>query len=242
MNEFDDTVMLTEKKGKQFLKKQNRLLKVFPEYFSKAAVYVEALCQTQFESQGVYVPKVYGVSQIGNRLALIMDYIEGTNDSTLEQFVSVTVQIAKTKIDILPHQTDIVNSLINRSGYPSTIKNNILKRLDFFSSMPLYTCHGDLHQKNIIIDHSGRPAVIDFEYTSKGNILLDVARTYILYEVCGVANTAEEYINRFCKEMGFDVSDVKYLIPVAGALHFVLSTNEYKKKLLVSYIEQLTRS
>lgn len=242
MTEFEDATILAEKKGKHFLKKGNKFLKVFPAGFSKAAVYVEALCQTQLESRGVYVPKVYGVSQIGDRLALIMDYIEDTGDSTLEQFVSIAVQMANTKIDILPHQTDIISNLLNRSGFSSTTKTNILKRIDSFSSMPLYTCHGDLHQKNIIVDHKGRLAVIDFEYTSKGNILLDVARTYILYEICGVANMAEEYINLFCKKMGYDVSDVKYLIPVAGALHFVLSTNEQKKKLLIPYIEQLARS
>lgn len=241
MTGFEGATIIAEKKGKQFLKKGNRLLKIFPSGFSKAAVYVEAFCQTQLESQGLYVPKIYGVTQIGDRLALIMDYIEGTDASTLEQFVSITVQIAKTKIDILPHQTDIVNNLLNRSGFPSTIKANILKRIDSFSSMPVYTCHGDLHQKNIIVDYKGQPAIIDFEYTSKGNILLDVARTYILYEICGVTNTAEKYINLFCKKMGYDISDVKYLIPVAGALHFVLNTNEQKKKLLIPYIEQLAR-
>lgn len=242
MNEFESAVVIAEKKGKQFLRKEGKLIKVFPINYSQSAVYVEAMCQSQLYSHGLHVPKVYGVSQFGDRSAFIMDFIEGTDNSTLDQFVAVTVQMAKTKIDFLPHQSDAVNSLLNKSDFLLSTKNNILKRLNTFSLMPLYTCHGDMHQKNIIIDYKGQPVVIDFEYTTKGNIMLDVARTYVLYEVCGVTNVAEEYINRFCKEMGFDVSDVKYLIPVAGALHFVLSTNESKKKLLVPYVEQLTRS
>lgn len=235
----DDKVLIGQKKGKKFFRKGDKFIKLYPKDFPREAVYLEAFCQAQLHANGLAVPVVYDICEVGGQLSLTMDYIAESCESTLEQFIDVAVHLAKTKIHVLPRQSDFVDSVLGKSGFSDVVKANIKKRLKVFSSMPLCICHGDLHQKNIIVDCSGRVNIIDCEYTTNGNLLLDLARTYILYSICGVYGTAEDYICDVCRRMGYDVSDVRYLIPVAGALHYVISTNAEKKKLLLEYVQQL---
>ena len=235
----DDKVLIGQKKGKEFFRKGDKFIKLYPKDFPREAVYLEAFCQAQLHANGLAVPVVYDICEAGGQLSLTMDYIAESRESTLEQFIDVAVQLAKTKIDVLPRQSDFVDSVLGKSGFSDVVKANIKKRLKVFSSIPLCICHGDLHQKNIIVDCSGRVNIIDCEYTTKGNLLLDLARTYISYSICSVYGMAEDYICGVCRRIGYDISDVRYLIPVAGALHYVISTNAEKKKLLLEYIQQL---
>ena len=125
MENIEETVLILKKKGKQFLRSGNRLIKLFPKDYSPTLVYTEALCQVQLVDSGLPAPKVYGVSCFDDRLGLVMDYVKGDDNSTLEQFVEVSIQIAKTKVDFLPHQNDYIRFILEKANFPAKVKTNI---------------------------------------------------------------------------------------------------------------------
>ena len=241
MRHVDEIELLFEKKGKTFLRQGDKFIKVFPKGYSKTAIMTEVHNQMQIYGQGISAPKVYEVTAIDGRLAIVMDYIEGTTNSTMEQFVDLTVKISGGNAEPFKDQMEQVDELVLKSGFSHEIIKNIYGRLSKFASYGKKVCHGDFHQKNVLVREDDTTTVIDFEYTTKGNILLDVARTYILYYICGEKQLAEQYINAFCAKTGYGVKDIRYLIPVAAALHYGRCTNAQKLPLLLPFIDLLSR-
>ena len=96
-------------------------------------------------------------------------------------------------------------------------------------------CHGDFNPSNIIINREGVPYILDWSHATHGNALLDAIRTYLLFLFNGENETAQKYLNIYCRKNGIDIESVKQWIPVVAAAYSV-KCNESERNFLFSLI------
>ena len=65
-------------------------------------------------------------------------------------------------------------------------------------------CHGDFNPSNIIIKEDGTAYIIDWAHASQGNSSADAARTYLIFNLEGKKEKAEEYLNKFSEKSGIE--------------------------------------
>ena len=70
-------------------------------------------------------------------------------------------------------------------------------------------CHGDFNPSNVIITSDNVPYIIDWAHVTQGNASADAARTYLLYCLNGDKETAEQYLDLFCKKSGIDKRNIQ---------------------------------
>ena len=60
--------------------------------------------------------------------------------------------------------------------------------------MPEYNqiCHGDFNPSNIVIKEDGTAYIIDWAHVTVGNCSADAARTYLLFNLDGKKEEADE--------------------------------------------------
>ena len=239
MIKFEQAEVLFNKKGKTYLRYQDKFIKMFPSGYSKHAVFEEAINQLQFERAHIHTPKIYEVTSFEDRYAIVMDFVEGDMVSDLDAYVKLHLDISISDIRLLHSQSEQVKKQLSNSSLPNDMQLKILDRIENSAEKNILVCHGDYHPKNIIVDKNGELVILDFEFATNGNICLDVARGYILSEVCERHLFAEKYVNLFCDKSGRQRKDIDFLIPVAAALHFITCTNPKKRELLKPFLAQL---
>ena len=93
-------------------------------------------------------------------------------------------------------------------------------------------CHGDFNPSNIIIRDDGVPFILDWSHVTQGNASADVARTYLLFNLEGKADLAEEYVNLFCKKSDTARQYVNKWLPIVAASQMVKKKPEEREFLL----------
>ena len=92
--------------------------------------------------------------------------------------------------------------------------------------------HGDLCPSNIIITEDGTPYVIDWAHATRGNASADVARSYLVFCLNYDKETADYYLDLFCKKSGTDKRYVQSWMPIVAASQLVKGKAEEKEFLL----------
>jgi thiamine kinase-like enzyme len=95
--------------------------------------------------------------------------------------------------------------------------------------------HGDLCPSNIIITEDGTPYVIDWAHATRGNASADVARSYLVFCLNYDKETAEYYLDLFCKKSGTDKRYVQSWLPIVAASQLVKGKAE-ERDFLLSWI------
>ncbi|MFQ9986177.1 MAG: phosphotransferase family protein, partial [Lachnospiraceae bacterium] len=126
---------------------------------------------------------------------------------------------------------DKMTRKINQSGLDATTRYDLLTRLE---AMPKHNkvCHGDLNPSNIIISEDGTAYVIDWSHATQGNASADAARTYLLFCLEGKQNTADNYLNQFCKMSDTAKQYVQQWLPIVAASQSVKGKPEEREFLL----------
>ncbi|SCA99578.1 Uncharacterized protein BWINRA5_02990 [Bacillus mycoides] len=192
----------------------NKVVKLFKEYLPNTESLYEARKQKYAYSCGLHVPKVFEVTEIQGRQAIIMEYVEGesvgefllNNLSKAEHFISICVSIQQkihaisvSSDEIEPMEERLYRQINSVHDLDEKQKGNILKKLDLITFEPRL-CHGDLHPFNLIMSN-GDVKIIDWVDASSGDIRADVFRTYLLYSQNSV-ELAEMYLHIYCKKTG----------------------------------------
>ena len=222
--------------------------KVFDASYSKADILNEALNQARVEETGLNIPKIRSITMIdGDKWAIVTDFIEGktlaqlmeedpdNKDSYLEKFVDLQLEVQSKKCPLLTKLKDKMNRKISLTDFDATTRYELHTRLD---GMPKHDklCHGDFNPSNIIISPDGTAYIIDWAHATQGNASADAARTYLLFCLGGDKETAEKYLNLFCKKSDTAKQYVQKWMPIVAASQSVKG-NEHEKEFLRSWVD-----
>lgn len=228
---------------KTIYRDKDRVIKLFDEHYSKSDILNEALNQARVEETSINIPKLLEVTKIDGKWAIVLEYIEGDTlenlmkknpdkkDEYLKLFVELQMQVHSNKAPNLNKLKDKMNRKISEADLDATTKYDLHTRLD---AMPKHNkvCHGDFNPSNIIIDKEGKAYIIDWAHVTQGNASADVARTYLLFWLSGDIQTAEKYLNLFCKLSDTAKQYVQKWIPIVAASQIVKGKLEEREFLL----------
>lgn len=240
--------ILVERSDKTIYRDGDKLIKLFDESYSKSNILNEALNQARVAETGLNIPRIYEITVIDGKSAIVMDYIEG---ETLEQllkkypekekellslFLQVQKEIHSKKHLLLTKFADKLKMKIMQSELSASTRYDLSMRLDL---MPKHThvCHGDYNPSNVIIDKSGTPYVIDWSHASQGNATADGVKTYLLLRISGNANFAEEYMEEYCAKTGIEKHYFREWMPLVAAAQLIRAKDPERRRFLMSWIE-----
>ena len=149
----------------------------------------------------------------------------------LEMFVDLQIEMHKAKAPGLRKLKDKMNMKISQADIDATTRYDLHTRLE---SMPKHNklCHGDFNPSNIIVTDDGTPYIIDWSHATQGNASADVARTYLLFWLDGDIETAEKYLDLFCKKSDTAKQYIQKWLPIVAASQSVKGKPEERQFLL----------
>lgn len=223
--------------------------KLFDKSFSPTQIFYEALLQTMAAESGIRVPKIYGIQQIDDRLAILSEYIEGKTVAQLmeeypgkrEYYLGL---LADTQLNIHSHTVSDIKKLkhkIAREIKSLSVLDEIKKyELETrLASMPEHNklCHGNFGPENVIIDDMDRIIVLDWVAATRGNATADIAKTYFKLTLTST-EAAEKYIGIICEKSGIDRQYVYEWLPLMAACGLCeKNPTEREKAVLYSWLD-----
>ena len=96
-------------------------------------------------------------------------------------------------------------------------------------------CHGDFNPSNIIITEDNKAYILDWSHATQGNASADVARTYLLFCLNKGKETADKYLDLFCKKTDTAKQYVLKWLPIVAAAQSADGT-EKEREALASWV------
>lgn len=235
--------ILAVRPGKTIYREGNTLVKVFDESYAKPDVLNEALNQSRVENIGINVPKVLEVKTIDGKWAIVSEFIEGKTlaqlmqenpakkDEYLEMFVDLQMQVHAAKCPLLNKLKDKMNRKISETTLDATTRYELHTRLEGMHEHKK-VCHGDFNPSNIIVKDDGTAYIIDWSHATQGNASADVARTYLLFCLNNDKETADKYLDMFCKKSDTAKQYIQKWLPIVAASQSVKGKKEERDFLL----------
>lgn len=241
-----DNVIAT-RTNKTIYRSGDTCIKVFDEHYSKADVLNEALNQARIEETGLNIPKILEVTMVDGKWAIVSEFINGTTlaqlmeenqdkaDEYLELLVDLQLEVHSKTSPLLNKLKDKMNRKISVSDLDATTRYELHTRLE---GMPKHNkvCHGDFNPSNIIITEEGTPYILDWSHATQGNASADAARTYLLFCLSGDKETAQKYLDLFCKKSDTAKQYVQKWMPIVAASQSVKG-NETEREFLLSWVD-----
>lgn len=239
--------IIAVRNSKTIYRDGDKAIKLFNQEFSTADVLNEALNHARIEETGLRVPKLYEVTKIDGKWAIVSEFIEGTTlevlmaehpekyDDYLDLFVDLQLEIQSKKAPLLNKLKDKMQRKISETGLDATTRYELHTRLD---AMPRHNkvLHGDFNPGNIIITKDSVPYVLDWSHATQGNASADAARTYLLFTLAGNRAHAEKYLNLFCKKSDTAKQYIQKWIPIVAASQLVKGHQE-ERDFLMTWID-----
>lgn len=243
---LENAVVIAERANKTVYRDGNRCIKLFAEGYRKADILNEALNQARIEETGIDMPKLLEVTTVGNRWAIVSEYIEGKTLAELmaenpdkkaeylELLVDIQVGIQSKTCPMLNKLKEKMNSKISQARLDATTRYELHVRLD---GMPTHNkvCHGDFNPSNVIVSDDGKYYVIDWAHATQGNASADAARTYLLFCLGGEYDTAKKYLELFCRKSDTARQYVQKWMPIVAASQSV-KENERERAFLLNWV------
>ncbi len=225
----------------------DKCIKVFNENYSKADVLNEALNQARIEETGLNIPKIYEVTMIDGKWAIVSEYIKGKTlaqlmqenpekkDEYLDMFVGLQVKVHGTTCPLLNKLKDKMNGKISKAELDATTRYDLHTRLE---GMPKHNkvCHGDFNPSNVIVTEDGKMYILDWSHVTQGNASADAARTYLLFWLEGDIEGAKKYLDLFCEKSNTAKQYVQKWMPIVAASQSVKG-NEKEREFLLSWVD-----
>ena len=202
--------------------------KLFHKSYSPYQVYREAMLQTMAAEAGINVPKIHGVMEIDDRLAILSDFIDGNtvaelmeeNPAKRDMYLGI---LADTQLDLLSRTANDVRKL----SYCIEQEINALTQIDevkryelitLLASMPDHDklCHGNFGPENVIIDGMDKVFILDWTAAARGNAGADMAKSYLKLTLTST-EAAEKYIRLLCEKTGYDRQYIYEWLPLIAA-------------------------
>ena len=202
--------------------------KLFHKSYSPFQAYREAMLQCMAAEAGINVPKIHGVIEVDDRLAIVSDYIEGDtvaelmeeNPAKKDKYLAL---LADTQLDLLSRRVRDVRNLtqclwqdINALAQLDEVKRYELTTL--LASMPQHDklCHGNFGPENVIIDGMDKVFILDWNAAAQGNAGADMAKTYLKLTLTS-SEDAEKYVRLLCEKTGYERQYIYEWVPLMAA-------------------------
>ena len=238
--------VIAVRNNKTIYRDGDRCIKVFNSEYSKADILSEALNQARIEDTGIKLPKVLEVTMIDGKWAIVSEYIKGKTLSQLmvedeenkakyvEMLVDLQMGVHSVVCPQLAKLKDKMSRKIAATDFDATTRYDLHTRLE---SMPKHNkvCHGDFNPSNVIVAEDGTPYILDWSHATQGNASADVARTYLLFCLSGDTESAELYLDLFCKKSGTEKRYVQKWMPIVAASQSVKG-NEKEREFLANWV------
>lgn len=220
--------IVATRKGKKIYRDGDKLIKLFDKNYSMADILNEALNHARVMETGLNIPKLHSVTEIDNKIAIVMEYIEGKTlkelmkenpdkiDEYLNKFVDLQIFVQSKKAPLLNRQYDKFYKKISDSSFNATTKYDLHSRLDSMKKHDKL-CHGDFNPSNIIITDKDEVYIVDWAHATQGNASADIARTYLLFSLKGKEDIANKYLNIFCDKTDTARQYVQKWLPIVAA-------------------------
>ncbi len=233
---------IAERKNKTVYRDNDKTVKLFVENHSKADILNEALNQARVEEgTSLNIPKLIEITKIGNRWALVSEFIEGTpldklmnehpekEDEYLSLFVDTQLRIQSNTVPLLNRIKDkFRRKLTNAKNIDENTRYELMQRLEGMKNHAKL-CHGDFNPSNLIIKEDGTVYIIDWSHVTQGNASADAARTFLLFSMNGKKELAEKYINLFSEKSGIEKTNIQRWIPIVAATQLTKGIEEEKE-------------
>jgi len=243
VNSMDFGRVIAVRTDKTIYRKDDIVIKLFAENYSKADIFNEALNQARVEETELNLPKIIEVKQYDHKWAISLEYIKGKTlaelmilhpenyDEYMNLFVDLQITVHKQKCPLLNKMKDKIYRKILEADIDATTRYDLLTSLE---SKPNHSklCHGDFNPSNIIIDDNGKAFILDWSHVTQGNASSDAARTYLLFLLDGNISRAEQYLDLFCEKSGITKKYVQGWIPIVAAAQSVRGNPEERTFLL----------
>lgn len=232
-----------ERKNKSVYSEDGKTIKLFAENYPSSKVLNEAINLAKVEeSTDLQIPKLVEVGKIGNRWALVMEYIEGTplnklmdaHPERIEAYLTflaeVQIYISSKTVSMLPVLKEKYRRKITESKELSEdAKFELLQRLN---GMKNHTklCHGDFSPSNVIIKSDGKYAIIDWAHATQGNASADIAKTYINFASNNRQEMGDKYLDIISEKSKINKEYIQRWLPIVAAAY--LDQENENKELL----------
>ena len=247
--EYNLSNEIATRKTKNVYRDGDKTIKLFTPNYSKANILNEALNQARVEEgTDLNIPKLVEVTKIGDRWALVSEYIDGVTleslmnehpkkmDEYLELFVNI-------QLEILGHQVPLLNTIKDKfrrklneaTNINDEIRYELLQRLEGQKNHRKL-CHGDFNPSNIIIKENGEHYIIDWSHVTQGNASADAARSFLLFSMQGKASLAEQYLRIFAQKSEIDIRNIQRWVPIVAATQMTKG-NEDEQEFLSKWID-----
>ncbi len=240
------TAIIREREHKNIYRDGDKLVKEFDDTFTKAEVLNEALNNARIEETGLKIPKLLDVRKTKTGWAITREYIEGESlsdimkknpdkeDEYLEKFVDLQLEIHSKKSPHLNKLKDKMHEKISASSYEATLRYDLHNRLEGMKKHSK-VLHGDFCPSNIIVTPDGEYYIIDWSHATQGNASADAARTYLTFCLQDRKDTAEKYLDLFCKKADIPKQLVQQWMPIVACSESVKNIDG-EKELLDSWV------
>ena len=247
--EYNLSNEIATRKTKNIYRDGDKTIKIFTTDYSKANILNEALNQARVEEgTDLNIPKLIEVTKIGDRWAIVSEYIEGVTLESLmnehpekmDEYMDLFVNI---QLEILSHQVPLLNTIKDKfrrklneaTNINDEIRYELLQRLEGQKNHRKL-CHGDFNPSNIIIKENGEHYIIDWSHVTQGNASADAARSFLLFSMQGKASLADMYLRTFSQKSGIDIRNIQRWIPIVAATQMTKG-NEDEKWFLSRWID-----
>ena len=239
--------VIAVRNNKTIYRDGDKCVKVFDEHYSKADVLNEALNQARIEETGLNIPRIFEVTMIDGKWAIVSEFIKGKTlaqlmqenpekkDEYLKMLVELQMEVHAKRAPGLNKLKDKMNRKISEAELDATTRYELHTRLE---GMPKHNkvCHGDFNPSNIIVTEDGTPYILDWSHVTQGNASADAARTYLLFWLEGDIEGAKKYLDLFCKKSNTAKQYVQKWMPIVAASQSVKG-NEKEREFLLSWVD-----
>ena len=206
---------------------QDKIVKVFREDLPDGTSSYEAEKQRYASSVGLPVPRIFDVTKIDGKQAIIMEKISGRTlgdlllenrdqaEYYMEHSIEIQQSIHRISADSFEPMTEKLTRQIDAAEQLSQNQKATLLRT--LRGMPVkkQLCHGDFHLFNLIM--GDQVTIIDWVDASAGDSRADVYRTYLLYTQFS-SDLADLYLQLYCMKTGVAKEAILEWAPIiAGA-------------------------
>jgi len=236
--------VISVRTSKTIYRDGDKVIKLLGEEYTAPRAMSEALNFAAVGETKLKVPKLYEVTQINGKWAIVWDYVEGTSldrlmeknknkmQEYLERFVDIQIDMYSYSASWLPLLAEKMERKIKSSSeIDATCRYELLGRL---AGMPKNTklCHGDFNPSNVVITDKDEVYIIDWSHASQGEPLADVAHTYLLFWLSGNIGLADKYLALFCKKSDTPKQLVQKWLSIVAASRLPSARKEEKEFLL----------
>lgn len=209
----------------------DRCLKVFIKDYPMSAVFREAANQALFFELGLPVPRIFEVTSVDGRWAIVSEYIKGKTakelikdspEEVLNAFVELQHSMHKSKTPYLPKAREKFQGIFADTRLTDAAAKALHMAESAFSEEGA-VCHGDFVLGNVIVDRNGDFFITDCRHAFSGAAELDAALSFagMLSED---APLARAYLSRFCGQEDGLLERVGAFVPAAAAIQMTNTT------------------